>query len=128
MSYIWKDEKSAIDLDYLYNVEGYITFMVSVKSGEFTGKYSFTNSSQYFEEIVNKIDEQEFVIKEISLKDYDTDSLIKFSTSHQSKATIVTGLIGGSHNNNVLKFEFESDISIYRELKKILISFLNIQI
>lgn len=127
MSYIWKDEKNAIDLEYLYCVEGYITYMVSVKSGEFTGKYSFTNSLQYFSEIIDIIDRQSLNVNEIIIRDYDTDSLIKIYTSHQNKTTIATGLIGGSHNSNVLKFEFESDLSIYSELNKVLISFLNIQ-
>ncbi|MEG1461947.1 MAG: hypothetical protein RSC48_02465 [Anaerorhabdus sp.] len=95
-----------------------MTFLVFVKSNSFQGSYNFCVSKNKIIELIWKINNT--ANKElIQFKDYDSDSSIRFEEINES-VVIVNGLIGGSHNTNYLKFEFNADQTIYYELSKLL--------
>lgn len=124
MNVIWNSSDNIIKIDFLYNIEDYLTFLVFVKSNCFQGSYNFCISKNTIIELIWKI--KNVANKElIQIQDYDSDSFVGFERINESKV-IVNGLVGGSHNSNYLKFEFNADQTIYKELSKLLESNLNL--
>lgn len=111
-------------LEYLYTVEDYITLSIRVKSGGFSGESNFCISKERINLIIEKLREMhENLLGSITLDDYDSDAHIVFKVSGLGQL-VITGQIGGSHEEHNMKFKFVSDQSIIHELINTLISFM----
>ncbi len=109
-----------LTIEHLYTVEGYLTLTISVKSGLFMGKSNFCISGEQLGIFIKSL-------KEISLRllgdsrmdDYDSDAHIIFEVTKLGNV-IVTGQIGGSHEEHSMRFKFTSDQTIFERLVRLL--------
>lgn len=115
---IYKNEKHEMKFEHLYTVGGYATYAVCVKTNCFTGVSNFCISvetiKQYTIEIKSIIDK---LTGDICIKDCESDAYFGIG-SNDGKNFMVKGQLGGSHENNVLKFEFSADQTILYGLKR----------
>lgn len=117
MSELWNSESDWLKIEFLYNIENYLTFKVTVKSGDFQGAYNFCIYKKEIDRLLIE-NKNPAIPKEILLQDYDSDSFIRIVMTSNT-FVIVTGFIGGSHNTNNLNFEFKADQTIFQKLNDI---------
>lgn len=118
------NDSQLLCLEYLYTVEDYITLSIRVKSGEFSGQSNFCISKERINLIIEKLREmQENLLGSITLDDYDSDAHIIFKVSGLGQL-VITGQIGGSHEEHTMKFKFVSDQYIIHGLINTFISFM----
>ncbi|MCF7799944.1 hypothetical protein K9L05_01175 [Candidatus Babeliales bacterium] len=103
-------------IELLYNVENYLTFNVKIKSGKFSGESNFCISEENISLFIKKLSEMHNrLIGNCELRDYDSDSYINFEMIKLGHM-LVYGQIGGSHEEQFMRFKFETDQSILLNL------------
>ncbi|MFD2701952.1 hypothetical protein ACFSVM_15920 [Paenibacillus shunpengii] len=118
------NDSQLLCLEHLYTVDDYLTLSIRVKSGGFSGESNFCISKERINLIIEKLREmQRNLLGSITLDDYDSDANIIFKVSGLGHL-VITGQIGGSHAEHMLKFKFVSDQTIINGLIDILNSFL----
>ncbi|MHB1453779.1 MAG: WapI family immunity protein, partial [Saccharofermentanales bacterium] len=103
-----------LNFTHQFTVEGYITFLIQVKSGSFSGESSFCISAEILKNSI-------FVLEEIynlltgscTINDYDSDDFITFEMQKNGHM-IVRGQVGGSHNSQYLIYELQSDQTLLK--------------
>lgn len=118
---IFKDEHNEM---IFYEIYPY-NYNVIVRTYNFSGEYNFfiqeDNLQRYLLSIKSMIDTLNGMVL---IRDEDTDSFLKiyFDNNRKfNKKLIVSGQIGGSHLDNVLKFKFFADQTLLYALKRNLI-------
>ncbi|MCX7570492.1 hypothetical protein OS242_11015 [Tumebacillus sp. DT12] len=117
---IFSTENHFLTMEHLYTVEGYLTLAIGVKSGEFMGKSNFCISEEQLGVFIRSI-------KEISVRlsgdsrmdDYDSDAHIIFEAAKLGHV-VISGQIGGSHEEHSMRFKFTSDQTILEGLVRLL--------
>ena len=98
-----------IKFTFLYEVEGYVTFRIHVVSGDFSGSTAFCVEHKTIEEFLDSLKSiYETLFGECNIIDTDSDDFIKFQCIKNGHIT-VSGQIGGSYNEQFLKFCFDID-------------------
>ena len=116
-------EKKLI-IEYLYEVQEYVTFTVAVKSGKFSGETSFCISKENTLLNIEKLLEiQKFLKGTCEIKDFDSDSVINIRMRELGHMDIY-GQIGGSHQEQSMKFKISTYQTVLSGLIKVLSSFL----
>ncbi len=110
-----KTEKLLIEFKYL--VQEHFTFEVSIVSNKFSGASHFCASKN---DIKSFTDDLTCIYSKLEgsakLTDFDSDAFIEFSVHPLGQLTI-RGQIGGSHEDQFLKFRFESDQTILQPFR-----------
>lgn len=116
---IFESEKNLLKINFLYSVEKYFTFSVEVKSGYFSGKSNFCFSDLKIKEMLNVLKEMNVrLCGECEIKDNDTDSFFKIEMGKRGHA-FASGQIGGSHEDNYMKFMYDIDQTVLMRLIKL---------
>lgn len=117
-------EGKKLVIEHLYTVEGYFTFNIKVKSGEFAGASNFCISKENILSVIealSKMHEQLTGYCEISDSDSDAHITIEMDKlGHMS----MTGQIGGSHEEHYMKFKYITDQTVLINLIQMLKAFL----
>jgi hypothetical protein len=114
------NESQCLIINHLYTVEEYLTLNFLVKSGEFSGKSNFCVSKERIELIVQSLREvHKNLLGRIDIEDYDSDAHLVFELNRLGQA-IVSGQIGGSHEEHIMRFKFISDQTILERLINLL--------
>jgi hypothetical protein len=106
------DSTKYLMLQTKYLVQDYFTFMVSIKSGDFSGKSSFCISISDLKDSVSKLEKcYKTLDGKVVLYDNDSDSFLSFDFENSGKV-IVIGQIGGTHSDQFVRFSFSSDQTV----------------
>lgn len=120
---IFQNNVSMISIQSLYCVGGYVAYEVLSSTCGFSGKCNFCIEQGKFKEYLQIID---FMIKslegEIDIRDAESDAYIRFWFEN-SLSFYVSGQLGGSHEDNMLKFKFRADQTVLYGLKEKLLDF-----
>lgn len=112
------DSKKVIQFESLYEVQNYFTFLLRVRSGTFQGEASFCVPRTQLKAFYQEIDSLSENIKgRTVLQDYDSDAFIAFEGKGFGQIT-VTGQVGGTHQEQSMRFQFESDQTILKPLQE----------
>lgn len=115
--YIYDSSKNKLSVEKLYEVGGYNTYCIYVKSNKFEGECNFCVSANNIKKIVDQLGKMNRELYgELCFKDCESDAYINILFKGLNKL-IVKGQIGGSYEKHFLKFEFEADQTILKELK-----------
>jgi hypothetical protein len=113
-------ESYCLTLEHLYTVEGYLTLTIGVKSGEFTGKSHFCVSEEQLLIFIQSLKEISVRLSgESVINDFDSDAHIIFEATKLGQV-IVSGQIGGSHEEHYMRFKFNSDQTILEGIARML--------
>ena len=94
---------------YMYVVEGYITYKVYVKTGDFSGATSLCVPIAELVKCIKDLEQSQTKLTgNVTLTDTDSDSYITFEYLNYGHAEIY-GQLGGSYNDLFVKFRFQSD-------------------
>ncbi len=112
------DSEKLVQLDSLYTVQSSITFSLQVRSGDFGGRSSFcvthTQLQVFIEEIENL---GQSLAGRVTLHDCDSDAFITLEGIKFGRIAVV-GQVGGTHEDQFLRFRFETDQTILRPLQE----------
>lgn len=105
-----------IDFEHLYTVEGYSTFRVVVVSGQFSGTSNFCVSNEKLSLVINNLTKiyEEFK-GTCEMQDFDSDGFITFEITSIGHV-IIKGQIGGSHEDQYLRFNMRTDQTILSKI------------
>ena len=107
-------------LEHLYTVQGYITFLVRVKTGGFCGESSFCLSEDKLSCAIKSLTKLYNSLEgRYKINDYDSDDFMLFDMQPMGHM-IITGQLGGSCNIPFLKYQYYTDQTV---LNDILVSF-----
>lgn len=115
---IYQNKFNMISFEFLYFNGGYNIYEISVATLGFSGTYNFCISESEQINYENKINE---MIRNLNgsmeIKDCDSDAFIKFYFESITNF-YVSGQLGGSWNDNILKFKFKADQTLLYGLKR----------
>ena len=110
--HIFVSNNAELIFEYLYTVEEYITFRVYVKSYGFSGASNFCIHTRTLHERRDSMKNLSGLSAGLyEIHDYDSDDFICFR--YDEKVLYVTGLLGGSYNDNHMKFSFTADQTVF---------------
>lgn len=120
---IYQDHINMISIQLLYCMGGYVTYEVTISTGRFCGSCNFCISEDTVKDYVEVIDN---MIKslggEIEIHDCESDAYLKFYFEDAMNFYVI-GQIGGSYEDNTLKFKLKADQTIMYGLKEKLLSY-----
>lgn len=120
---VFQDNISMVSIQSLYCVGSYITYEVSSSTCGFSGKCNFCIQENKLKEYIHKID---FMIQslsgELEIRDSESDAYIKFYFENTMNFYVL-GQIGGSYEDNMLKFKFKVDQTVLYGLKENLLDY-----
>lgn len=120
---IYQNHSNTISIQSLYCIGGYVTYEVSILTGNFSGTCNFCisedNVSDYTEVIDNMINS---LSGEIEIYDCESDAYLKFYFE-DTMNFYVLGQIGGSYEDNILKFKLKADQTALLGLREELIDY-----
>lgn len=109
-----------INIDFLYRIEGYSTYKVNVKNGNFSGETNFCVSEKQLKKFKNKlVDIGKSLNGECELNDFESDSKLSFKCLDYGHV-LISGQIGDSQDDNFLIFRYEGDQTIFNYLIDVL--------
>lgn len=122
--YIYQSTYSELCLEYLYTVEESVTFMVQVKSYDFSGKYNFCLREELIKNYILNLKNMNKSLKGfLRIEDNDSDSFLHLEIV--GNKFNISGQLGGSYNDNFMKFAFSADQTIIKLLIETLSSYLS---
>lgn len=120
---IYQNHINMISVQTLYCIGGYVTYEVAISTGSFSGRCNFCisedNIKDYVEEIDNMINS---LSGEIEIHDCESDAYLKFYFEDRMNFYVM-GQIGGSYEDNTLKFKLKADQTIMYGLREKLLSY-----
>lgn len=120
---IYKNHINMISIQSLYCIGGYVTYEVSVSTRNFSGVCNFCisedNVADYTEVIDNMINS---LSGEIEIHDCESDAYLKLYFE-DTMNFYVLGQIGGSYEDNILKFKLKADQTVLLGLKEELLDY-----
>lgn len=120
---VFQDNISMMSIQSLYCVGGYITYEVSSSTCGFSGKCNFCIQENKLKEYIHKID---FMIQslsgELEIRDSESDAYIKLYFENTMNFYVL-GQIGGSYEDNMLRFKFKADQTVLYGVKENLLDY-----
>lgn len=105
---LYKSQYSELSLEYLYSVEVNLTFAVVIKSYGFCGTHDFCIHTEELEEYIQCLRHMNDSLSgECKIIDVDSDAYILLG--FEGKKLNVSGQLGGSYEDNFMKFSFCAD-------------------
>lgn len=103
-----------------YKTNNYLTFWIKVRSGEFSGASEFCISKEKLKEIIEILTKMHNKLKgNCEIKDYDSDAYIIIGILDNLGHVDIYGQIGGSHQDQYMKFKYIADQTILGNLIQI---------
>jgi len=113
---ILDDMDKKLCIEYLYCVEDYYTMTFKVQSSKFRGESNFCISKQELVKIIEYLNVANKELKgNVQISDSDSDSYINITVKNTGRL-MIDGQIGGSFEDNYIKFKYESDQTIISNL------------
>ncbi len=120
---VFQDNGGMISIQSLYCIGGYITYEVSSSTCGFSGTCNFCIEENKLKEYIQIIDSMIKTLSgELEIRDCESDAYLKF----YFEGTIniyVLGQIGGSYEDNALRFRFKADQTLLYGLKENLLDY-----
>lgn len=114
---VFQNSACSVSIHSLYFVGGYITYEVSISTCGFAGSSNFCIEESKVNEYIYIIDTMiESLSGELSIDDSESDAYLKFFFENKTSLFVV-GQIGGSYEDNVLKFKLMADQTVLYGLK-----------
>ena len=102
---------------------GYVTYEVTISTGRFCGSCNFCISEDTVKDYAEVIDNMiKSLSGEIEIHDCESDAYLKFYFEDAMNFYVI-GQIGGSYEDNTLKFKLKADQTIMYGLKEKLLSY-----
>ena len=112
------DDEKIIRLETTYVVQDYFTFVLQVCSGPFQGKSSFCVSRTQLEAFSERVAKMNNDLRgQAVLNDNDSDAFLTLESVDHGQI-VVTGQVGGSHEQQFMRFRFETDQTILHPLQR----------
>lgn len=116
INYIICSKGEELILEHLYTVEVYSTISIKVKSGEFAGASNFCISRDGVISIVNTLSGMYQKLNgNCDIRDCDSDAFITIEVDKYGHVYLF-GQIGGSHEEHFMKFRFDTDQTLLKNL------------
>lgn len=120
---LYDDKKDSISIETLYSVGGYTTYCISVSSIGFSGFGHFCIHEDSVRSIISEINNmQDTLCGKINIEDGDSDAFLEILFQDDMNL-FVSGQLGGSYEDNMLKFKFRADQTLLRGLKEALMNY-----
>lgn len=120
---IYQDHINVISIQSLYCIGGYVTYEVSISTNGFSGICNFCVSEDNVEDDTKVIDNMiKSLSGEIELHDCESDAYLKLYFE-DTMNFYVLGQIGGSYEDNTLKFKLKADQTVLLGLKEKLLDY-----
>lgn len=120
---IYQNHINMISVQSLYCMGGYVTYEVAISTRSFSGTCNFCisedNVKDYTEVIDNMINS---LSGEIEIHDCESDAYLKLYFE-DTMNFYVLGQIGGSYEDNTLKFKLKADQTVLYGLKEELLGY-----
>lgn len=120
---IYDDGVNILSIEVLYFVGRYATYEVCISASGFAGKSSFCIEENNIKIIVEKATTMiDTLCGEVVVNDTESDAFLKFFFGNERELYVV-GQIGGSWDDNMLKFKMRADQTILKGLKNALLAY-----
>lgn len=120
---IYDNKKDSISVEPLCAVGGYITYNITASTNGFSGYCHFCIHENMIQNIILKINSmQDDLCGKIIIEDVESDAFLEVLFQNDMNL-FVSGQLGGSYEDNMLKFKFRADQTILGELKKVLVDY-----
>ncbi|MBQ8147423.1 MAG: hypothetical protein IJ040_01375 [Lachnospiraceae bacterium] len=122
---IYQGHNSMISIQSLYFIGGYITYRVFVSTNSFSGICCFCINENKLTEYIQIVDKMiQSLDGEIEILDCESDAYLKFYFENDMNFYVI-GQIGGSYEDNMLKFKFRADQTVLLGLREKLLNYEN---
>jgi len=119
ISCVYQSLHAELRVEHLYSTEMNDTFAVYVKSYQFTGSYNFCLHIDKIQSAIQTLRTQYDNLEgACKIADDDSDAFICLEFCEGELK--ISGQLGGSYEENCLKFSFSSDQTVIKLLQKIL--------
>jgi hypothetical protein len=116
---IYISEYSELKIEKIDDYDMNITISIHVKTHGFAGHSEFCIQKKEIEDYIIKLRVLDNELKGlVTILDNDSDSSISFE--FEGKKLKIYGQLGGSYNNNFIKFDFSADQTIIKLLLGVL--------
>ncbi len=120
---IYEDGSDMIYLEALYCIGGYVTYKVAISTSGFSGIDNFCIAEDVVKKYINRIEDMiNSLSGEVEINDCESDAYLNFYFK-DARNLYVSGQIGGSTLDNVLKFKLRADQTVLLGLKRNLYSY-----
>ena len=120
---IYQNQINMISVQSLYWMGGYVTYEVAISTGSFSGRCNFCISEDNVKDYVEVIDNMiNSLSGEIEIHDCESDAYLKLYFEDTMNFYVI-GQIGGSYEDNTLKFKLKADQTIMYGLKEELLGY-----
>lgn len=120
---VFENEKSQIVIRFLYLIGGYATYEVIVSTNGFMGTCNFCIAEKQLKNYLEIIEQmQKTLIGKIQIEDCESDAYLTLYFESPMQF-YVTGQIGGSYEDNMLKFRLKADQTILSTIKTALLDY-----
>lgn len=121
---IFLKKSDHIIINYLYHVGGYYTYEVIISVNGYSGICDFCMSREDLDEYLKEIDTMSNDLSgKLVMNDSESDAYLIWYFEDKLNF-YVSGQIGGSWQDNVLKFKMKADQTALYELRKCLLNFI----
>lgn len=120
---LYKDSVSLLSFESLYCIGGYVTFEILVSTSGFAGNCNFCIGEKIIQDYTNCLDTMISLLDgEVIVRDCESDAFLKFYFENNMNLYVL-GQIGGSHEDNMLKFKMKADQTLLLGLKNSLLDY-----
>ncbi len=114
---IFQDQNITFLFDFLYKVEKYFTYEIYILTSGYSGKCNFCIPEDKLKAYVKRISKiMNDLSGEFTIEDCESDAYIKIYFEN-IRELYLSGQIGGSYEDNNLKFKLRADQTILLRLK-----------
>ena len=122
---IYQDHPKMISFQSLYCIGGYVTYELSISTGGFSGVCNFCIPEDKVKDYIVAIDNMIFSLNgEIEIRDYESDAYLKLFFEDEMNFYVL-GQIGGSYEDNTLKFRLKADQTVLQGMKEKLLDYIS---
>ena len=114
---VYQDYINIISIQSLYCIGGYVTYEVAISTGGFSGICNFCIQEDKVVDSIVVIDNMiNSLSGEIEIHDCESDAYLKLYFEDKMNFYVL-GQIGGSYEDNTLKFKLKADQTILQGMK-----------
>lgn len=120
---LYKDSISQLSFKSLYCIGGYVTYEIVVSTNGFSGSCNFCINEKTIQDYIKCMDAMINLLSgEVIIRDCESDAFLKFYFE-DTMNLYVLGQIGGSYEDNILKFRLRADQTLLLGLKNSLLDY-----
>ena len=120
---LYEDNISSLTFESLYCVGGYVTYEILISTSGFSGNCNFCIKEKNIQEYIKCIDAMiDSLSGEVIVRDCESDAFLKFYFEDTMRLYVL-GQVGGSYEDNMLKFKMKADQTLLSRLKNSLLNY-----